>query len=440
VVAPTPAKLPLVPIHTIEITPITHPLNGSVRVPGSKSITNRAMLLAAMADGRSTLREVLLSDDTARMATALSALGFTVAIDEDERRITIEGGGGEISAKSADLDAGGAGTAMRFIAGFLTLGRGHYRLDGNARMRQRPLGALIDALKDLGVNAVSEFANGCPPIVIDTGSAVFNGGEVAIDATLSSQFVSALLLPSPLWRNGLRLKISGDTARPFITMTLRLMEQWGATGTMDGDQIVVPGGQHYDAMDFTVESDASSASYFAAAAALVGGSVTLHGLRRDSVQGDLGFLTVLERMGARVDWHADKVMITGEGRLLGVNIAMNGMPDMVPTLAAIAPFASSPTRIRQVGFIRHHESDRIHALATELTRIGVTVTEHDDGLTILPSQLHQATIETYEDHRIAMAFAITGLRQPGICISNPGCVAKTYPEFFDDLRRIVESV
>jgi len=395
------------------------------------------MLLAAMANSRSTLREVLLSDDTTRMAAALSALGFAVAINEGERSIAIEGRGGSILSKSADLNAGGAGTAMRFIAGFLTLGRGRYRLDGNARMRQRPLGALIDALKAMGVKVASEFDNGCPPIVIDTSLAIFNGGEVAIDARLSSQFVSALLLPAPLWRDGLRLTIGGDTARPFVAMTLRLMELWGAVSTMDGDQIAVPGGQHYASMDFTVEPDASSASYFAAAAAVVGGSVTLNGLRRDSVQGDLGFLSVLERMGARVDWHADRVTITSDGRLLGLDIAMNGMPDMVPTLAAIAPFASSPTRISQVGFIRHHESDRIHALAAELARIGASVTEHDDGLTIQPSTLHTGAIETYDDHRLAMAFAITGLRQSGIRISNPGCVAKTYPEFFDDLHRLV---
>lgn len=398
------------------------------------------MLLAAMAFGRSALREVLLSDDTARMASALSALGFSVTIDEAVRRITIEGRGGTIPVVSADLDAGGAGTAMRFLAGFLTLGQGRYRLDGNARMRQRPLGALIHALNGLGVNAASEFTNDCPPIVIDTSPTPFNGGEVAIDASLSSQFVSALLLPAPLWRNGLRLTINGDTARPFIAMTLLLMEKWGAFSTTDGDLIVVPGGQQYDAMDFLVEPDASSASYFAAAAALVGGSVTLTGMRRDSVQGDLGFLNVLEWMGARVDWHTDTITITGGGHLRGIDIAMNGMPDMVPTLAAIAPFASSPTRIRQVGFIRHHESDRIHALMTELARIGANVTGHDDGLTILPSALHSGTIETYDDHRLAMAFAITGLRQPGIRIGNPGCVAKTYPEFFDDLRRFVESM
>lgn len=226
-------------------------------MPGSKSITNRAMLLAAMASGCSVLRSVLLSDDTQRMAAALTALGFTLSVDEADHYITIEGRGGTLPATSADLDAGGAGTAMRFIAGLLTLGRGRYRLDGNARMRQRPIGALLDALNGLGVNAVSEFANGCPPIVIDTSSMPFNGGQVVIDASLSSQFVSALLLPAPLWRDGLRLGMSGDTARPFIAMTLRLMAQWGATSNLKGDRIVVEGGQHYQARDFTVEPDAS---------------------------------------------------------------------------------------------------------------------------------------------------------------------------------------
>jgi 3-phosphoshikimate 1-carboxyvinyltransferase len=423
----------------IEIVPLKRAINASVTVPGSKSITNRAMLLAAMADGRSILRDVLLSDDTARMASALSALGFAIAINQSERRIVIEGRGGAIPSASTDLDAGGAGTAMRFIAGFLTLAHGRYRLDGNPRMRQRPCGALLDALTRLGVDAKSEFGNDCPPILIDTPSARFAGGAVQIDASLSSQFVSALLLPSPLWRNGLRLTVSGDTARPFIAMTLRLMERWGASSKTDGEEIVVPGRQHYRAMDFSVEPDASSASYFAAAAALVGGTVMLRGLRRDSPQGDLGFLTILERMGARIEWaSAAGVTITGGGDLTGVDLAMNDMPDMVPTLAAIAPFADSPTRIRRVGFIRHHESDRLHALATELGRLGAGVIEHDDGLTIMPSTLRPAAIETYDDHRIAMAFAVTGLRQPGVRIKNPSCVEKTYPEFFEDLRRLTD--
>jgi 3-phosphoshikimate 1-carboxyvinyltransferase len=325
---------------------------------------------------------------------------------------------------------------MRFLAGFVTLGRGRYRIDGNPRMRQRPVGALLDTLKAPGASAISEHGDGCPPIVIDTTAQAFAGGAATIDASLSSQFVSALLMPAALWRDGLRLTVIGETARPFIAMTLRLMEAWGARSAVDGDTIIVPGGQHYLSRTFAVEPDASSASYFAAAAALIGGSVKIAGLRPDSVQGDIGFFTILERMGAGLRWLADGVEVTGGGALAGVDVAMNAMPDVVPTLAAIAPFAKSPTRIRAVGFIRYHESDRIRALVTELRRLGATVHEFDDGLAIEPSRLTPATIETYDDHRIAMAFAIAGLKLPGVRIRNPGCVAKTYPEFFADLASL----
>ena len=413
-----------------------HPLSATVRVPGSKSITNRALLLAAMADGRSVIESVLISDDTRRMVAALSALGFAVEVDAAARRITVVGHGGEIPASGANLDAGGAGTAMRFLAGFLTLGRGRYRLDGNARMRERPIGALIDAMRALGIEVTSELGNGCPPIVIDTIADAFTGGVVSIDASLSSQFVSALLMPAPLWRDGLRLTTSGDTARPFIEMTLRLMEHWGALSTIADDLIVVPGGQRYHAMNFTVEPDATAASYFAAAAALVGGTVRIPGLTKSSIQGDARFLDILGQMGARVTWHAGAVEVSGTGKLSGVDVAMNSMPDVVPTLAAITPFAASPTRIRKVGFIRHHESDRIGAIATELRRLGASVREFADGLEITPSALHPAALETYDDHRIAMAFAVVGLKLAGVRITNPGCVAKTYPEFFTDLERL----
>jgi 3-phosphoshikimate 1-carboxyvinyltransferase len=372
------------------------------------------------------------------MATALAALGFTLQVDQPARRITVTGGAGMIPSTAASLDAGGAGTAMRFLAGFLTLGRGRYRLDGNARMRERPLGALIDAMRTLGLDVTSELGNRCPPVVIDMTGYAFTGGSVAIDASMSSQFVSALLMPAPLWRDGLSLTVSGDAARPFIEMTLLLMEDWGAASTFIGDLIVVPGGQRYHAMDFTVEPDATAASYFAAAATLLGGTVTIPGLTQASVQGDAGFLAILEKMGARVTWLTEAVEVTGTGRLNGVDVAMNPMPDVVPTLAAIAPFADSPTRIRKVGFIRHHESDRIAALAAELRKLGATVREFDDGLEIAPSQLRPAAIETYDDHRIAMAFAIVGLKVPGIRIKNPGCVAKTYPEFFRDLADLAD--
>jgi 3-phosphoshikimate 1-carboxyvinyltransferase len=418
----------------IEIAPAQRPLAAVISVPGSKSITNRALLLAAMAEGRSRIDSALLSDDTQRMADALKTLGFAVEVDEPNQRITVTGRGGAIPATGADLNIGGAGTAMRFLAGFLTFGRGRYRIDGNQRMRERPLGALLEAMRQLGLDIVSERANGCPPIVITASPC--DGGAATMDASLSSQFVSALLMPAPLWRNGLTLTVTGDTARPFIEMTLKLMEQWGARGSFAGDKIVVPGAQRYHAMEFGVEPDASSASYFAAAAALVGGTVTLRGLNADSVQGDIAFLDILARMGARVKWNRESVEVTGTARLDGVDLAMNSIPDMVPTLAAIAPFASTPTRIRNVAFIRHHESDRIRALASELRRIGAAVRELDDGLEIAPSTLHPAVIETYDDHRLAMAFAIAGLKLPGVRIKDPSCVAKTYPGFFTDLRKL----
>jgi 3-phosphoshikimate 1-carboxyvinyltransferase len=423
----------------MEIATAEPPLAATISVPGSKSITNRALVLAALADGNSVVNSALVSDDTYAMAAALRTLGIDVRVDGTTRIITVSGRGGIIPASRANLDIGGAGTAMRFLAGFLTLGRGCFRLDGNPRMRQRPIEALLKALRQLGMEARAENDDGCPPVVINTLPTAFVGGEVSIDARLSSQFVSALLMPAPLWRHGLKLTVNGDAARPFIDMTLDLMERWGVGASRDGDRIIVRGGQRYNATQFNVEPDASAASYFAAAAALVGGRVTIRGLRKDSVQGDVGFLQILEQMGARLRWHRDGVDIIGSGRLRGLDVAMNTMPDMVATLAAMAPFASSPTRIRNVSFIRYHESDRIHALASELAGLGAAVREFEDGLEIFPSPLNRGVVETYDDHRIAMAFAVVGLKRAGIIIKNPGCVAKTYPHFFDHLASLAQA-
>src|SRR5258707_2189585 len=419
-----------------EITPLSGPLDARVVLPGSKSITNRAMVLAALAQGRSVIESILLSDDTRYMSDALRVMGFTVEVDEQAHRITISGRGGTIPAHGGEIFVGGAGTVMRFLVAMVTLGEGRFRIDGNQRMRQRPIGPQLDAMQRLGASVYSERNNNCPPVIVDASRSRFEGGETSVDARTSSQFVSAMLMPAPIWKSGLKLRVIGDTARPFIDMTLRLMEVWGAHHTIEGEMIVVPGGQWYRAQRFVVEPDASSASYFAAAAALVGGTVRIEGLTSNSVQGDLGFLGVLQRMGARVSWHPDYVEVVGTGQLAGVDVAMNAMPDMVPTLAAIAPFASSPTKIRNVAFIRHHESDRIRVLATELRRIGADVIETEDGLEIRPSTVRPAPIETYDDHRIAMSFAITGLKLPGLKIKNPGCVAKTFPDFFTRLSAL----
>ncbi|HVA80496.1 MAG TPA: 3-phosphoshikimate 1-carboxyvinyltransferase [Candidatus Binataceae bacterium] len=420
----------------LEISPLTKPLDARIALPGSKSITNRALILAALASGRSIVEGALLSDDTSYMAGALRRLGFHIEIDAPSRRISIDGMGGAVRAMDADLFVGGAGTAMRFLVPLLTLGRGRYRIDGNQRMRQRPIGPLMQAMQRLGATVYSERDNRCPPVIVDATGGPLAGGETTIDARESSQFVSAMLMPAARWPRGLKLTVRGDAARPFIHMTLGLMDSWGARSTIDGDTITVPGGQSYRARRFAVEPDASSASYFAAAAAVCGGSVTLERLARGSVQGDIAFVEVLERMGARVAWNEDNLTVTGGATLAGVDLAMTAMPDMVATLAAIAPFASSPTRIRGVAFIRHHESDRIGALAAELRRIGAGVEEFDDGLAITPAPLKPATIETYDDHRIAMSFAVAGLKLAGLRISNPGCVAKTFPDFFERLEAL----
>lgn len=422
-------------MEAIEITPLTKPLSAIVTVAGSKSITNRALIIAAMAEGRSVIDNALFSDDTRRMIEALRQLGFLISVEENDKRIGINGLGGQIPSSGCDLSIGGAGTAMRFLIPFLTLARGKFRIDGDQRMRERPIGPLLDAMQRLGASVYSERENRCPPVIVESRSA-FRGGATHVDARMSSQFVSAMLMPAPLWPEGLRLRIAGDAARPFVEMTLRMMGAWGVKWNIDGDTITIAGGQAYRARPFVVEPDASSASYFAAAAALCGGTVTLKGLSANSVQGDAALLTVLQQMGARVKWNPDSVEVTGVGNLRGVDIAMNAMPDMVATLAAIAPFATSTTRIRKVAFIRHHESDRLRSIATELRRLGATVTDLEDGMEILPSRLRGTSIETYDDHRIAMAFSVVGLRIPGVTIQNPACVSKTFPDFFEKLATL----
>src|ERR1700730_388375 len=309
--------------ENIEIAPLAGPLDARVVLPGSKSITNRAMVLAALAQGRSVLDSVLLSDDTRYMSDALRVMGFTVEIDESARRITVSGRGGTIPAHGGEIFVGGAGTVMRFIVAMVTLGEGRFLIDGNQRMRQRPIGPQLDAMQRLGASVYSERNNNCPPVIVDASHARFEGGETSVDARSSSQFVSAMLMPAPIWKAGLKLRVIGDAARPFIDMTLRLMEAWGTRNAVENDQIVVPGGQWYPAQRFVVEPDASSASYFAAAAALIGGAVKMEGLSSNSVQGDLGFLGVLQRMGACVTWHPDYVEVVGTGQLAGVDVAMN---------------------------------------------------------------------------------------------------------------------
>jgi 3-phosphoshikimate 1-carboxyvinyltransferase len=301
-------------------------------------------------------------------------------------------------------------------------------------MRERPIGELLDVLKQLGVEAHDELGTGCLPL--EVRSAGWHGGKVTMRAEKSSQPLSGLLMVAPLAENGLEIEIAGELfSQPYIEITTRMMEQWGTTLTHENlRHFQIPGKQSYRAQTYRIEPDASGASYFWAAAAATGGSVRVEGIGQGALQGDAAFVDVLEQMGCAVTRGADFIEVRGVAHLKGVDVDMNGISDTVMTLAAIAPFADGPVNIRNVAHIRHKETDRIAAVVTELRRLGVTVDERADGLTVHPtSVLRPAHIETYDDHRMAMSFAITGLRAPGVQILNPGCVAKTFPDFFQRL-------
>jgi 3-phosphoshikimate 1-carboxyvinyltransferase len=428
----------------LEVVPLPKPPTATVRVPGSKSITNRALVLAALGSYWSgcTLQGTLQSEDTEVMVDCLGRLGYLVHTDWptvriERQRIEL------VPSHSAELFVANSGTTMRFLSALCAVGNGRYRLDGIPRMRERPIEDLLDALRQLHVTAVSEAGNGCPPVIIESNGG-FSGGSVCVRANISSQFLSALLMVAPFHDGDpLVVRVEGQTvSEPYIEMTEAMMRRWGipfSKGDDDGAMCYVfppDAAAHYGKVDhFMVEPDASAASYFWAAAAVTGGAVAVEGLTATSLQGDVRFVDALERMGCRVERETASTGVHG-GPLRGIDIDMNDISDTVMTLAAVACFAVGPTTIRNVAHIRHKETDRLAALATELRRLGAGVAEFADGLTITPKPLHGAEVETYNDHRMAMSLALVGLRVPGLVIKNPGCVAKTYPEFFRDLEAL----
>lgn len=418
----------------IEIEP-RGPLRGSIRPPGSKSITNRALVCAALADGPSTLTGALDSDDTRVMIEALRKLGFSLDVAEAGTRISVAGGGGVVPARAAELYVANSGTTVRFLAALVSLAHGRFRLDGTARMRERPIDDLVAALRQLGVDAACEAPGGCPPVLIRADG--LRGGAASVRGDVSSQFLSGLLLAAPYARQPVTLSVSGDlVSRPYVEMTLAVMRAFGVEMT-SGDlrEFRSPAGARYRGRDYAIEPDASAASYFFAAAAITRGEITVEGVSRRSLQGDVAFVDVLARMGCHVDARDDAITVRG-GPLRGVTIDMNGISDTVQTLAAVAMFAEGPTTVTGVAHIRHKETDRIGALATELRKLGAAVEESADGLRITPGALRGAEIDTYDDHRMAMSLSLVGLRQPGVVIRDPACTAKTYPRFFDDLRAL----
>jgi len=426
------------------ISPLDQPLQASIRVPGSKSLTNRALLIAALANGETRLANALFSDDSRAFATALEALGFEINLDASRSEMRVMGLGGRIPARQANVFVGNAGTAARFLTAFLTLGQGEFILDGDSRMRERPIGDLVDALIQLGAQVGKPEPGGeggerhlCPPVKITASG--LRGGKTVVPGDLSSQFLSALLMVAPYAREPVEIEVTaGLNSKPYVDMTLAIMHDFGVDITRDGyERFVIHSARYVPASNYVVESDASAASYFFAAPALCGGVVRVENISRRCSQGDIGFLNVLSQMGCEVQEMDDSVLVSRSASLRGVEVDMRDIPDTAQTLAAIAPFAATPTRIYGIASARVKETDRVSAVCKELDRLGVQVEEHTDGMTIYPcASMRPAVIQTYNDHRMAMAFSLVGLRVPGIRIENPGCVSKTFPNFFDVLASL----
>jgi 3-phosphoshikimate 1-carboxyvinyltransferase len=411
-----------------EIIPLDGPPDATVLIPGSKSVTNRALLLATLADGPSRIGNPLFSDDPYWLMSALVELGF--ALDVDEKEVRVEGLGGVIPTRDLDLFVGNAGTVARFLPPALSLGKGPYTVDGVSRMRERPVSDLVDGMRQLGAAVDYAGEDGRFPLKVLGGG--IGGGTAEISVTRSSQFASGLLMAAPYARAPVTLLVAGREEWPYVGITLALMRAFGVDVEVARDRFAVEP-SIYAARDYEVEPDASAASYFMAAAAVTGGRVRIPGLGSTSAQGDLRFAEVLREMGCEVELAPDSVEIRGPNRLRGVDVDMNAFSDTMMTLAAIAPFAISPTTIRNVGHTRLQETDRLFAVATELHRLGLTTQQTSTSIRIIPGKVRPALIETYGDHRMAMAFAVTGLVASGIVIRDPGCVTKTFPEFFGRL-------
>lgn len=428
-------------METLAILPLSYPPQVSVRVPGSKSLTNRALLAAALADGQTRLTNALFSDDSHFFATALQQLGFQVDLDAAQQEMSVQGLGGRIPANRAELFIGNAGTAARFLTAMLALGQGEFVLDGEPRMRQRPIGDLVHALRSLGADVNPVFpgqeAEIYPPLHILADG--LPGGKAQVAGDTSSQFLSGLLLAAPYAQGPVVLQVKGQlNSKPYVDMTLGLMADFGVfVGRQGYTRFQVQPQRYLAQAAYAIESDASAASYFFAVPAICGGSVTVEHISRHSRQGDIAFLDVLARMGCTVQENAESITVRGTADLHGIQVDLCDISDTAQTLAAVAPFANTPTTIRGIASARLKESDRVSATCTELTRLGVSVDEHPDGMTIYPCQsFTPAMIQTYNDHRMAMAFALIGLRIPGVTITDPGCVAKTFPGYFQVLEQL----
>ncbi|EDW9823456.1 3-phosphoshikimate 1-carboxyvinyltransferase [Salmonella enterica] len=423
-------------MESLTLQPIAR-VDGAINLPGSKSVSNRALLLAALACGKTVLTNLLDSDDVRHMLNALSALGINYTLSADRTRCDITGNGGPLRASGAlELFLGNAGTAMRPLAAALCLGQNEIVLTGEPRMKERPIGHLVDSLRQGGANIDYLEQENYPPLRLRGG---FTGGDIEVDGSVSSQFLTALLMTAPLAPEDTIIRVKGElVSKPYIDITLNLMKTFGVEITNHHyQQFVVKGGQQYHSSGrYLVEGDASSASYFLAAGAIKGGTVKVTGIGRKSMQGDIRFADVLEKMGATITWGDDFIACT-RGELHAIDMDMNHIPDAAMTIATTALFAKGTTTLRNIYNWRVKETDRLFAMATELRKVGAEVEEGHDYIRITPpAKLQHADIGTYNDHRMAMCFSLVALSDTPVTILDPKCTAKTFPDYFEQLARM----
>ena len=427
-----------------EVKPAAHPLKCKMEVPGSKSVTNRALLLAALADGVTTLKGVLYSDDAHYFLESLKTLGFAVEDDPDTCTVRLTGAGGRVPEKEAEIYVGSAGTAARFLTAYLGVSDGTYTIRASEQMAKRPMQPLFDVLEQLGAQITWLGREGFLPVTI-RGAAVTNrqdACEIQLDISRSTQFLSAFLLIAPLFRGGLKIRIgSSKKDGAYVRITRQMMASFGVEARQDVQGYeTAPGTALRTPGVYEIEPDMSAACYFYAAAALLGGTMIVERVHPDMMQGDLKFLEVLSKMGCRYRDTKEGIILQGpaDGQLAGISLNMNDFSDQALTLAAIAPYASGPVEIAGIAHIRGQECDRIRAMEENLTAAGIRCKSYDDGIRIEPGTPHACRIRTFDDHRVAMAFSLLGLKTEGICIENPLCCRKTFPDYFEKFERLYE--
>ena len=416
------------------IRPIKN-INATIRVPGSKSYTQRALITSALADGRSVIKNALISEDTLHLIEALNLLGAT--IDQEHQDLVVGGTGGKLVTPSSKLYLGNNGTGLRFLTGTISLGHGTFVLDGNSRMRQRPIQPLVDALTKMGVKALCVEGNGCPPVEIRATG--LPGGKTSLNRGLSSQYVSSLLLAAPYAEKDTEIEICANIPSwPYIELTLDVMANFGVEVSVSEDRLFyVKAPKVYQPREYVIEGDLSSATYFMAAAAILGQNIRISNINPNSLQGDLRFLDILETMGCQVSKSEEGVQVTGPlSNHEDLSFDLNDVPDMVPALAVVSAFRKGKTTLKNILHLRVKESDRVAALTCELRKIGARAEEIGDQMVVQGIASHGAEIDCYSDHRIAMSFAIAGLAIEGVVIKDPGCVKKSFPDFWEKLESL----